>query len=147
MNKTNLLSEGDRWLVKSRVHTHAHTVSTYSRHTVTNEHYCKHVDSHACTTTLVHISSISILHTLHLSVSVTTSGLYSGIPYTAVTKKCSLEKLYPKRKHNHSSFCSLVAPSLFLFYLLFVSPHFFPSQVFSGALQMECYSGKPYPIV
>lgn len=49
--------------------------------------------------------------------------------------------------HLPPSPCSLVAPSLFLFHLLFVSPHFFPSQVFSGALQMEHRSRKPYPFV
>ena len=138
MNKTNLLSEGDGWLVKPRArahththtHTHTHSVSTYSRHSVTNEH----VDSHAHTTTLAHIASTSIPHSLHLSVSVTTRGLYSGIPYTAVAKKCSLEKLYSKRKHNHSSpSVSLLPCSFFSTFSLF--PHTFPSSGFfsSGA--------------
>lgn len=80
------------------------------------------------TTTLAHIASTSIPHSLHLSVSVTTRGLYSGIPYTAVAKKCSLEKLYFKRKHNHSSpsvpllpHCSLTLsfPPSFCFSTLF----------------------------
>ena len=112
--------------------THTHTVSTYSRHTVTNERYCKHLDSHARTTTLAHIVSTSIPHSLHLSVSVsvTTRGLYSRIPYTAVAKKCRLEKLYSKRKHNHSSpyvsllpCCSFILsfPPSFCFSTLFLS--------------------------
>lgn len=71
---------------------------------MTYEHCCRHVDSHAHATTVTHTSPPpSIPHSLHLSASVTTRGLYSGIPYTAVAKKCSLEKLYSKRKHNHSS--------------------------------------------
>lgn len=49
--------------------------------------------------------------------------------------------------HLPASLCSLVAPTLFLFHLLFVSPHFFPSQVNSGAPQMEQRGRKPYPFV
>lgn len=49
--------------------------------------------------------------------------------------------------HLPPSLCSLIAPTLFLFHLLFVSPHFFPSQVFSGAPQMEQCGRKPYPFV
>lgn len=125
-------------IMHTHTYTHAHTVSTYSRHTVTNEHYCKHVDSHARTTTLAHVASTSIPHSLHLSASVTTRGLYSGIPYTAVAKKKKVAwKSFTLSEnttiHLPPSLRSLVAPSLFLFHLLFVSPHFFPSQVFSGA--------------
>lgn len=117
-------------------HTHALTASTYSRHAVTNEHYCKHVASHAHTSTLTHIAFTSIPHSLHLSVSVTTGGLYSGIPYTAVAKKCSLEKLYSKRKHNHSS------PSISLLPRRSLTLSFPPSLCFSTLFPVSGFLGS-----
>lgn len=129
-------------------HTHAHTVSTYSRHTVTNEHYCKHVD------TLTHTHKAT--HT-PLSPSLTPSIFLCLSPpedYTAGYLTLLLQKNVAWRSstlrenttiHLPPSCCSLVAPSLSLFYFLFVSLHFSSSHVFSGVMQIEDHNGKPYP--
>lgn len=71
-----------------------------------------------------------------LSVSVTTKGLYSGIPYTTTAKKCSLEKLYHKWKHNHSS------PTISLLPCCSHTLSFPPSLSFSTPFPIPCFLGS-----
>lgn len=138
------------------VRTHTHTLY---RHTVGTQWQISIIASMWTLThrsTLTHIASTTtaIPHSLHLSVSVTTRGLYSGIPYTTIAQKKKKKVAWKSSTlsenttiHLPPSLRSLVTPALFPFHLLFVSPHFSPSQVFSGAAQMERCSGEPYPFV
>lgn len=123
-------------------HTHI-SLSTYSRHTVTNEHYWKHMDSrtHSNTHTppppsLTPSIFLCLSPPEDYSVGYLTPPLHKNVAWRSSTLNNNTTI------HLPPSFCSLVAFSLFLF----VSPHFSLSHVFSGATQMQHHNGKPNPL-
>ncbi len=93
----------------------------------------------------------SIPHSLHLFASVTTRGLYSRIPYTAVANKKRAWKSITLSEnttiHLPPSCCSRVAPLLFLFHLSLFLHTFSRLRFISGAPQMDQCSIKSCPFV